>query len=70
MSPARTTVERNVLVSDIGQVVLAVGIVPQPLVRKRDILKRALDDRSSGLVRLLVAWLIFSNVILGCNQSN
>ena len=44
MGPAGTTVEGNVLVPDVGQVVGAVDIIPQPLVRESDVLERLLDD--------------------------
>jgi hypothetical protein len=61
MSPARTTVERNVLVSDIGQVVGTIDIIPQMLCGKLDIFKLGLHHGGSGLVRLLVARLIFGH---------
>lgn len=68
MSPAGTTIERNVLIPDVGQVVGIIDIIPQPLVGKLHILEFGLDDRGSGLVRLLVARLIFSHVIFLCRD--
>lgn len=39
MSPARTAVLWDVLVSDVGQVVLAINVVPDPVIRDFNILE-------------------------------
>lgn len=63
MSPAGTTVERNVLIPDVCQIVGAIDVIPQPLVGEIDTLERSLNNRGSGLIRLFVTGLIFSHIV-------
>ena len=62
MSPARTAVLWNVLVSDVGKIVNTIDIVPNPVVRKRDTLKFALENWINWGIVLLSASLIWGDL--------
>ena len=59
MGPARTAVLRNVLVAHIGEEVVAVDVIPDPLLGKIvNRLKRGLDEVNLGLAGALPARLL------------
>ena len=67
MGPAGSTVLRNVLISQVSEVVNTVGIVPHPVIRQIDTLERSADMSMDLPWTLLPAWA--SQILFGDDRA-